>query len=226
MKTANALILAIFSTGCYEIGVKATECEAQLQEMASKDGDNDESEDGNNGIGNDDEEAEAATDEGTTEAVADGSEESHLNGSRLKRRGFEGADGSYQFVGWYDTALEQDCTFKTTEGGGFHCIANVPTATYPWHYGNSDCTTRIAENHNGIGSATQIQATRVDYDNNNVTVHANFDIIGEIEVTTVYTLTSGGECVDSGYGSMGLYGWLEIEEVANSAYVAATEVID
>lgn len=44
------------------------------------------------------------------------------SGSRLKARFYAGEDGSQQFVGWYDSQLQKNCTFTPTGDGKLRCV--------------------------------------------------------------------------------------------------------
>lgn len=59
------------------------------------------------------------------------------SGSRLKARWYAGADGSRQFVNWYDTELGTECYFQDIGDGVLRCL---PSVTASVHYTDSACS--------------------------------------------------------------------------------------
>jgi hypothetical protein len=219
MRTITSSLLMFVCTGCYEIGIQNSDCpEPSVTTLSSKDGGNDILEDGNNGPGNDYKDSDS---------VGNGKEESHLNGDRLKRRGFEGGDGSYQFAGWYDDTLQANCDFKQTGESELHCLENAPVSAYPWNYADAACVIRVMEGHMGIDGANITQSSKVLYPAG-ITVYENFEIIEPIATpSALYTLTDEGECVNTGLNpAWGSIQYMYIQPIDPSVYVSAVEVID
>lgn len=62
------------------------------------------------------------------------------SGSRLKARFRAGTDGSREFLGWYDSSLESNCTFFPHNGKDW-CFDQPVTALEPsWSYSDPACT--------------------------------------------------------------------------------------
>lgn len=61
------------------------------------------------------------------------------SGSRLRAKYMNGADGSKQFLGWYDSLRKEDCNFGTASDGSTRCL---PAATaYPaGSFSDAGCT--------------------------------------------------------------------------------------
>lgn len=64
------------------------------------------------------------------------------SGQRLKVTSLHGADGSNQFAGWYDAALEVDCSFAIAADGVWRCLpAGAETGRF---FADAACTQRLA----------------------------------------------------------------------------------
>jgi len=64
------------------------------------------------------------------------------SGRRLRARTLQGADGSRQFVGWFDAALEMDCSFAVASDGAWRCLpVGAETGRF---FGDAACTQRLA----------------------------------------------------------------------------------
>lgn len=77
-----------------------------------------------------------------------------LPGARLKIRYIEGADGSKQFIGWYDTKWKDSCiwvtprakTFGAIPSDAYYCATSnlqLLTSTYTNYYLDNSCTERF-----------------------------------------------------------------------------------
>jgi hypothetical protein len=76
-------------------------------------------------------------------------------GTRLKAKRYVGADGSKQFVTWFDSARNEDCYFSSASDGKTRCL---PTGPYVGvYFSNATCTTRLA--YQGVGCAAPKYAT-------------------------------------------------------------------
>ena len=68
------------------------------------------------------------------------------SGSRLKRRVRVGADGSEEFVGWWDDDLGTECLYTTAANGTMRCLpwgTDVALLSDSGQFANSDCTQRL-----------------------------------------------------------------------------------
>jgi hypothetical protein len=75
--------------------------------------------------------------------------EASESGTRLKAKRYVGADGSKQFVNWFDSARNEDCYFSSASDGKTRCL---PTGAYALSYfSDATCTTRLA--YQGVGCA-------------------------------------------------------------------------
>ena len=52
------------------------------------------------------------------------------SGNRLKARRLHGADGSSQFIGWTDTARNEECSFNRAADGTYRCLPSGPSVEY------------------------------------------------------------------------------------------------
>lgn len=72
-----------------------------------------------------------------------------LSGSRLRRRVARGADGSEQFLGWWDKQLEIACGATLSADGRLRCLPSVgadrtsPVAFGTEFYTDKNCTDRV-----------------------------------------------------------------------------------
>lgn len=64
-------------------------------------------------------------------------EEQGNSGKRLRARNAIGADGSKEFLGWFDKERGENCSFKTAEDGKVRCL---PVAHIVLDYSDPDCT--------------------------------------------------------------------------------------
>ncbi len=63
-------------------------------------------------------------------------------GSRLQPVYLEGEDGSRQFMGWFDTARQVDCSFAVATDGAWRCLpAGADAGRF---YADAACTQRLA----------------------------------------------------------------------------------
>lgn len=60
-----------------------------------------------------------------------------ISGTRLRARYTVGADGSREFVGWFDTVRGEDCSFKQGDEGRLRCL---PAAHPVIDFSDPDCT--------------------------------------------------------------------------------------
>jgi hypothetical protein len=81
---------------------------------------------------------------GVPNAMAD---EWYASGTRLKIRYLEGADGSKQFVGWYDSMRDDVCTHTRHADGRVRCLP--PAGATVLNYSDSSCIVRIAHGTKG-----------------------------------------------------------------------------
>jgi hypothetical protein len=65
-----------------------------------------------------------------------------VSGTRLKRRVFKGADGSQQFVGWYDSQLMRPCNFSNGSDGKLRCLPQSSSTV--GYYGDPGCSSPLA----------------------------------------------------------------------------------
>lgn len=72
-------------------------------------------------------------------AMAD---ENYASGSRLKIQTLEGADGSKQFFGWFDSEKQWTCGFQEAGFGSYRCIPAWATAGV--FFADAGCQTTIA----------------------------------------------------------------------------------
>lgn len=63
----------------------------------------------------------------------------YVSGARLKARFYEVDDGAKQFVGWYDSLLDIDCSFFETSLG-LRCLPPTTAVTLANYYLDSLCT--------------------------------------------------------------------------------------
>ena len=70
----------------------------------------------------------------------------NIGGSRLRPRSSVTADGSKQFLDWYDTKIHASCTFDRAADGSYHClpsgIARVPIGGGPF-FSDARCMTGV-----------------------------------------------------------------------------------
>lgn len=64
-------------------------------------------------------------------------EKGYASGSRLKARKLTGADGSEQYIGWYDSERGENCSFRVAADGVTRCLPEAREANY-WL--DSSCT--------------------------------------------------------------------------------------
>ncbi len=66
-------------------------------------------------------------------------------GSRLKVRYLEASDGAKQFVGWFDSARSEECTFRSYEvDGTLRCLPTAIAPYQPGFFADADCKTPLA----------------------------------------------------------------------------------
>lgn len=66
------------------------------------------------------------------------------SGERIKARWLVGADGSRQFVGWYDSELDVECSYVLAEDGQTRCVPVGPsTGSILMLYSDAGCTSQV-----------------------------------------------------------------------------------
>lgn len=71
-----------------------------------------------------------------------GGADADRSGERLRAAYLNGADGSRQFVGWYDASLEVDCTYAIASDGSWRCLpGGAETGRF---FADAACTQRLA----------------------------------------------------------------------------------
>jgi hypothetical protein len=70
------------------------------------------------------------------------------SGTRLKARNFTGEDGSKQFVGWFDSQLNQGCGFQGAADGKIRCLPAAAMMSRGF-FADSNCTQALAQSRKG-----------------------------------------------------------------------------
>lgn len=79
------------------------------------------------------------------------------SGSRLRARYLVSDDGARSFVGWYDSARSENCSFMPAPDGVTRCLPFVPAQVsklLSGAFGDSTCTRRIAQRQASPNSCT------------------------------------------------------------------------
>jgi len=69
--------------------------------------------------------------------------DTYVTGTRLKRRVYKGADGSQQFVGWFDAERSVECTFQRAADDTIRCLP-VSGFAGRGYYSDAACTSPLA----------------------------------------------------------------------------------
>lgn len=76
--------------------------------------------------------------------------DTQISGTRLKRRVLKGADGSQQFLGWFDTQRNEACNFQDAADGKQRCL---PLSTFTGgYYSDPACTNPIVTQTKGCAA--------------------------------------------------------------------------
>ncbi len=73
-------------------------------------------------------------------SVPPGHAAAQKSGARLRARYIAGADGSRQFVGWWDSERKEECAFAKAEDGTLRCL---PTSYPTTYFADASCTKRV-----------------------------------------------------------------------------------
>jgi hypothetical protein len=88
--------------------------------------------------------AGGATTTSTTGAGGEGGndEGAFISGSRIHARTVAGEDGARGFLGWYDSQLQTECTWRTASDGQTRCLPVAMSTTF---FADAGCTQPIVE---------------------------------------------------------------------------------
>ena len=155
MKLANIIRLLVGSTAIYIVLAMSHGCGSSGPDLSAAGG-SDVSASNGGGIGG------AATSRGATSGVSSGKSgaggavstgsimnpvpdaDANQSGSRLRAKYYTGADGSRQWISWYDNQRKEDCTFQPHSDGTLRCAPFPQTVTAGSFYSDAGCKTDVA----------------------------------------------------------------------------------
>lgn len=146
------------------------------------------------------------------------------SGTRLKARYYSGADGSRQFLNWFDSELGTQCSFADLGDGVLRC---VPPVTGVVHYADSACTQIIYSTINNPCGATQASFLRVPYPDSNGACSPQYRYFEPGAQTTPQTLynRSGTGCVEVNVDAGQTY-WFAGAELPITSFVSGQIVTE
>jgi hypothetical protein len=92
-----------------------------------------------------------------TDPVPEAAADPYQSGSRLKAKYYAGADGSKEFIGWHDSLMNNDCSFRTAADGMVRCLPTSASGGVYW--GNAQCTQLLAAVPIGCPQPTYVTST-------------------------------------------------------------------
>lgn len=138
----------------------------------------------------------------------------YASGSRLRVRFLEGADGSKQFWGWFDSARGEECSFLQHADGSIRCLPDRP-ANLATYFASNACTTPLA--YANRGAVAPKYAVRFDPSGG----RSVFPVSGPVHTGGVWLL-SGANCVDASSSKSSLDFFPVGSEIAAGEFVLAT----
>lgn len=113
-----------------------------------------------------------------------GNDQGYTAGSRLKVKYYEGADGSELAIGFYDSTLNQDCSFYPATDSTFRCM-NLGAAAGAGLFTDSGCTNPIAYVTKGCAAPTTAYTYATTTSCSGLT-YAVYNVSGSYTATTAY----------------------------------------
>ncbi len=144
----------------------------------------------------------AASDAGESGRELDDACHPHVDGSRLRRVGYLGADGSWWGSRWFDDQLGAECEIGLASDGVKRCMPtpNGPADTQGELYLDADCT-RVVYRGRQDPCADDVppprysaSSEREDESECAPHVYRAWEVGERIEADELYTLSSTGEC--------------------------------
>lgn len=142
------------------------------------------------------------------------------SGTRLKARWYVAEDGARQFVNWFDSELQRECTFAQAVDGVFRCLPAVPLLSTVY-FTNASCTARIVLDYScAIGSSDTVAIFAPAGDTSCTRYETrHFRIGAPVQPTQVWQ-RSGATCIETAVAPSGKYYPLGVE-IAPSTFVTA-----